>query len=109
MKREVFFTQRAEADIDATLAFMKSHSQQVASKWFAKLADAIEQLENAPERFALCSESDRFPIELRQYNFGVGVKLTHRLVYTIRPNRVVVYAVRHLAQDAIGDELLEGE
>jgi hypothetical protein len=38
------------------------------------------------------------PIELRQLNYGSGRKITHRIIFAIRPTRVVVYAVRHVAQ-----------
>jgi hypothetical protein len=58
-------------------------------------------LEHNPERFALAAENDRFPYEIRQLNFGIGRKPTHRLVYTIRPREVVVLRLRHLAQEAI--------
>jgi hypothetical protein len=49
----------------------------------------------------LAPENERFPYEVRQLNFGIGRKPTHRIVYTIRPREVVILRVRHLAQQNI--------
>jgi hypothetical protein len=61
-------------------------------------------LEQNPDRCALAPENDRFPYEIRQLNFGIGRKPTHRLVFTIRPKEVVILRVRHLAQQDIDVE-----
>jgi hypothetical protein len=58
-------------------------------------------LADNPDRFGLADENGRFPYEVRQLNFGLGSRPTHRLVFVIRPHDVVVLRVRHLAQDAI--------
>ena len=107
MSQEVYLTRQADADIDATLSYYVSQSSSLAEKWFSAALEAIALLESNPLRYAAAAENDRFPIELRQINFGIGRRLTHRLVYTIRPDFVVVYAVRHLAQADIGlDDLV---
>jgi len=46
----------------------------------------------------LAREDPRFPIELRQLNYGSGRRTTHRILFAIRSTRVVVYAIRHFAQ-----------
>ena len=45
--------------------------------------------------------------EIREMLFGVGRRKTHRAVFRIRKDRVVVYAIRHLAQDALTSETFE--
>jgi plasmid stabilization system protein ParE len=62
---------------------------------------AASSLEHNPECCALAPENGRFRYEIRQLNFGIGRKPTHRLVYTIRPNEVVILRMRHLAQHEI--------
>ena len=44
------------------------------------------------------------PYEIRQLNFGLGSKPTHRLVYAIRRDRVVILRVRRLAQQSLDVE-----
>jgi plasmid stabilization system protein ParE len=104
---DVVFTRRAEADFDDTHRWYAARSLSAAANWLDAVERAIDQLESAPERLPLAPESDLFPIELRQLVFGGGRKQTHRLVFTIRPGKVVVYAVRHLAQRELSiDDLL---
>jgi hypothetical protein len=52
-----------------------------------------------PYRCSLALENPRFPIELRQLNYGSGRRKTHRIIFAIRPDTVVVHAVRHVAQE----------
>ena len=63
--------------------------------------NAASSLAADPSRSALAAENDRFPYEIRQLNFGIGPKSTHRLLFTVRPGKVVVLRVRHLAQQPI--------
>lgn len=60
---------------------------------------ALDSLKKNPERCPLADESSRFPIDLRQLNFGSGRKTTHRIIIAIRPDFVIVYAIRHVAQE----------
>jgi plasmid stabilization system protein ParE len=57
-----------------------------------------------PERCGFAPENGRYPYEIRQLNFGLGHRPTHRLVYAIRFHEVIVLRVRHLAQDTIVPE-----
>lgn len=54
----------------------------------------------------MAEESAAFPIPMKQLNFGLSGKLTHRIVFAERPDCIFVLRVRHLAQSALsGDEL----
>jgi hypothetical protein len=44
-------------------------------------------------------ESDRFSFELREMYYGSGRKKTHRELFHITDNEVVVVGIRHFAQD----------
>ena len=55
-------------------------------------------LEQNPSRFPLAFENDQFPYELRQQNYGLGSNPTHRAIFTIRNNVVLILRIRHLAQ-----------
>ncbi len=54
-------------------------------------------------------ESDDFPFETRDLYFGIGRRPTHRAVFTICHDKVLVIAIRHLAQRdlALDDFLIQ--
>ena len=54
-----------------------------------------------PLRYPLARERDQFPYEVRVMNYGVGSRPTHRALYTIRPDAVVVLSIRSAAQQDI--------
>lgn len=61
-------------------------------------------LEQDPARRPLAPENDHFPYELRQLNYGLGSQATHRAVFTIRDNVVLILRIRHLAQHTLLEE-----
>jgi plasmid stabilization system protein ParE len=102
MNYEVLITLRAQQEADAIHRWWAKHrSAEQATRWYDEFLQYSLSLEQDPERCALAAEDGRFPYEIRQLNFGLGSKPTHRLVYTIRHGRVVILRVRHLAQQAI--------
>jgi plasmid stabilization system protein ParE len=81
-------------------------SAEQAARWHQQFFQALLQLEETPARFSLASENGIWPFEVRQLNFGVGRKPTHRAVFTIRDNEVIVLRIRHFAQDSLtADEI----
>lgn len=63
------------------------------------MESAIQSLAEGAERFPLAAESAEFEFPLRQMTFGISRRPTHRVLYSLQDDRVLVYAVRHLAQD----------
>lgn len=99
MKYSVVLTDRAHADLETAYSWWaENRSREQATKWYNQFANAIESLSRQPERHSLSYESDRFPFSIRDLRFGVGKRPTHRAVFTIRPDMVLVLAIRHLAQ-----------
>jgi plasmid stabilization system protein ParE len=90
---------------DEAFNWCAKRSENAAALWLDAVARAIEELEVAADKMPLSQEQDRFPMQLRQLVFRVGAKPTHRMVFALRDDRVVVYAIRHLAQDdlKVGD------
>ena len=104
---EVRFTRQATAAFDETLEWYKARSPEAAHKWVAAVELALDRLEADPHRYPRAAEDGQFPAPLYQYAFGGGRKLTHRMVYVIRPQAVVVHAIRRLSQDALSlDDLM---
>jgi plasmid stabilization system protein ParE len=102
MGLEVYVTRQALADVDETRDWWSQHrSPEQAERWHMACDAAIDSL---PFRAANCSlayEGRTLPVEMRQLPFGVSRRSTHRLVFAIRPDKIVVYRVQHLAQREI--------
>src|SRR4051812_32795855 len=86
MTYEVVITPRAEQEAQANRDWWaQNRSAEQAARWYDEFFRAALSLEENPQRCALAAENGRFPYEVRQLNFGVGHKSTHRL-FTIRTN-----------------------
>lgn len=102
MTYDVLITAGAQQKAQANHDWWAEHRSALqAGRWYDEFLKAALSLEQNPERCGLAAESDRFPFEVHQMNFGIGRKPTHRLVFTIRPSQVVILRVRRLAQQAI--------
>ena len=104
MSHEVVLTEEAERGLEDAYEWYARQSTEAANLWYSGILMAITSLERNPERCPLATDNDRFPVEIRQLNYGSGRRLTHRIVFTIRPDRVIVYAIRHLAQQDLRPE-----
>lgn len=110
MTYRVVFTQRASQEMDAAADWWAAHrSPQQAARWYAGFSDAIFSLFESPERCPLARENGRFPYEMRELHYGLGSHPTHRAVFTVRPDVVLVFAIRHAAQEDLAeDDLITG-
>lgn len=99
MSFRVAITEQAEREMQSAFNWWaEQRSKRQANRWYAGLAKAIVALTENPERHGESRETDRFPYEIRDLLFGLGRRPTHRAVFTIRGEEVVVLTVRHVAQ-----------
>ena len=98
MKYDVVLTDTARRQLDEACAWYASRDSRVADEWYNGFINALISLENNPQQHGPARENDTFPVELRQFLYGSGHKKTHRAVFAIRPGKVVVHSIRHLAQ-----------
>lgn len=101
---EVFLSDEATRLLDLGYQWYYAESKQTASKWYNGFLDAINGLAKNPYQHGLARENDAFPVELRELLYGVGRRTTHRALYVIRPGKVVVYSIRHVAQRDVTPE-----
>lgn len=87
---------------EATIWWAENRSEEQATRWYEGFLRSLTTLEEDPQRALLARENESFPIELRELRYGLGRSKTHRAIFTIRSDRVVIYAIRHLAQDDLG-------
>ncbi len=107
MSYEIQILPRAAAELRAIVLWWSEHrSLEQARRWMIGVDAVITALANRPERHPLAQESDRFPFEVRELQYGVGRRKTHRVLFAIREDVVRIYSVRHLAQDFVTAEEL---
>ena len=100
MNYEVIVLRRAELDLNRNALWWAEHRDvDQALRWLDEFMAAIDTLVSNPERHALVREDELFPFPVRQLVFGVGSKPTHRAVFSVEGEKVLVYTIRHLAQD----------
>ena len=105
MTYRVIITRRAERDMqDAARWWATERSAAQAKRWLDGLDKALQSLTQAAARCSLAAEHEQFPYELRELHYGVGSRPTHRAVFTIAEDFVLVLAVRHGAQDQLQSE-----
>ena len=87
----------------------ENRSAEQAEQWYEGISKAIESLGENPLRHGLAPEDESFPIEVRNVLYGLSRKPTHRAIFTIRPDMVYVFSVRHVAQKPLTpDDLSTG-
>ncbi len=97
MSRRVILTNVAEDELDSAYRWYAEHAPESAERWYNGFIDQLQSLANDPERFPLAPESGHFVAQVRQLLYGRRRK-THRALFTIRPDTVVVVRIRHVAQ-----------
>ena len=104
----VILTGPAKRDILAAYDWWKENrSAEQADRWYVGIHAAIKSLRDVPHRCPLAAESDLLAQGIRQHLFGLGRRATHRIVFAIDDNTVVVLRVRHTSQDALSWDDLE--
>jgi len=102
MSYRVALTDQAREELDQACTWWgENRSPAQAVRWYNGFIEVLQSLAKSPERCPLAAENDAFPYELRQLAYGLGRKPTHRAVFTIRPDMVLVLRIRHLAQRPI--------
>jgi len=82
----VTFLPAAQAEYQGAVAWYRARSQQAADNFEAAVADAVQQIADNPQLYALIDDRHRRCI-LRRYPYS--------LVYRVEPAGVIVVAVVH--------------
>lgn len=105
MKHRVTLTSKAEAQLyQASVWWAENRDATEAARWLTGFEAAIGSLANNSERHGVASEDTLFSFTVRQLLFGLGRKPTHRAVFEVRGDEVIVHAIRHVAQQSLTPE-----
>ncbi|MFQ5734882.1 MAG: type II toxin-antitoxin system RelE/ParE family toxin [Planctomycetaceae bacterium] len=95
-------TPRAQRDLyESALWWAENRDQDQAVRWLEGFEAAINTLARDPDKWSIAREDDEFPFTLRQLLYGLRNHRTHRAVFEIRGDEVIVHGIRHLAQGDI--------
>lgn len=98
MKYRLIITPRTWNEVAQNVDWWGKHrSPDQAGRWYDRFVQITASLADDPRRWPLAREAAKFPFELRQFNFGIGARPTHRGVYKIVDDQVVILHVLHLA------------
>ena len=99
----VRITRPAEVDIQLNFEWWRDNRDpEQAAEWYESIFPAIQSLAKMPRRCAFAREQDLYSGELRQLQFGIGRKATHRIIFTIEDETVFILAVLHHRQAGFG-------
>ncbi|MEZ6147605.1 MAG: type II toxin-antitoxin system RelE/ParE family toxin [Planctomycetaceae bacterium] len=110
MKYTVVMTPQASHELEGMADWWaENRFREQAGRWYTGISDEIDRLSENPQRWALSKESDDFPFELRELHFGLGRRPTHRALFTIAEEFVVILTIRHTARDSLTRDDIEYE
>lgn len=105
MSLPVVVMPRAEHDLrESTAWWAENRSTELAGRWWDGILEAIQSLSTDSHRYPPARENANHPYELRELHFGLASRPTHRVLFTIRPDKIIVVAVRHVAQQDVPPE-----
>lgn len=102
----VNITGRAEQDIHQNTDWWEQHrSEEQAERWYVGIYAAMKSLSSMPARCALAPEAAELDLPVRNLLYGLSSKLTHRVLFSIDGDDVVIYRVLHMSQAVLTDNL----
>jgi len=109
LKYRIFIHRRADADAHSMLLGISDISKEAAVRWYQHYLQAIETLEEFPERCPKIPEPHLFDVAVRHLLFGTR-RRRFRIVFAVSGGAVHIFRIRHWARAPIGpDELMSGD
>jgi plasmid stabilization system protein ParE len=102
MSWNVVLARKAAREIEEQYDWLAQHSVAAANRWRDSLLEAVQSLEDNPQRCGEAPEAE-WHEGLRQLLHGKR-RQVYRILFEIREENVVILRVRHSAQDFLGPE-----
>jgi plasmid stabilization system protein ParE len=108
VKYRVTILPRAKRQLlEQAIWWSENRSADQAYFWLEGFEMALTSLADHPQRFSTARESNAFDFVVRDLHYGLRSKATHRAVFEIHDDEVIVHSVRHLAQSDLTPEDIE--
>ena len=82
----------------------ENRSEAQAAAWYNDIRATIASLSDLPEQWPLAREASHFSYVIREYHLRASGRATHRIVFSVGDNDVVVIRVVHVKQQDIDPE-----
>lgn len=106
MKYRVTITIPAKRDIAFIIEWIAEFDERVAREWYRRIQEAIQSLEQFPERCRLAPEDELVGPDIRQLLHGKHPHI-YRILFTIGAKKVHVLHVRYGARERAKPEDLK--
>lgn len=101
----IVVTDRAHGDIARNADWWERHrSKRQADEWVVGIYAAIESLAVMPARCAAAPEATELGRPVRNLLYGISRRATHRVLFGIDDETVVIYRVLHMSQSILSDD-----
>lgn len=87
--------------ISSATWWKQNRSVEQAERWYNAIHQAIGTLESHPARCSLAPENEHIEKEIRHLLFGLSSKPTHRILFYIEDESIVIFRVLHTSQDKV--------
>ncbi len=105
MNFEIVIKPKAKWDIRKEESYLtRDRNTRAVPKWQARVIHFRTQLAADLHRYPQAEEADDLGLDLRELSIGKKRGTTHRVLFTIRGNLVVVHRVRQAAQDRLTED-----
>lgn len=108
MNYQVIVVPRAGQEIAEIHGWLFERSVLGAAAWLAALHAALDRLRSSPVGYALASENDAAPVEIREFSFKTRRGRTYRGVFRVVDRTVHVLHIRGPGQSLLQPEDFEG-
>jgi plasmid stabilization system protein ParE len=98
MKLPVRFTRTSSRELHRIADWYNDQISGLGEKWLQGIQKTMASLSENPDRFGLAHEVDSFPYELHELYYGVGRRKTHRVLFRMTKEEVVILGIRHTSQ-----------
>lgn len=104
MAHAVNITPQAIAEINQIANWYNEQQAGIGEEWLRRIEGAISSLEENPEKCGLAHESEALNFELRELLYGSGRTKTHRILFRVTDEKVIVLGIRHVAQQDVSPD-----
>ncbi len=105
--KPVIITPLAENDVLTQFDWWaSSRSEEQALRWLVGIYTEMFGLKKSANQHPLAMELPLRSLGVRQLNYGISKRPTHRALYAIKDREIVIYRVRSLHQDRLSEQEL---
>ena len=79
----------------------ENRSEDQADRWLTGINRAIQSLKHSPLMYGYATERLLMKHEIRQMLFGLGRRPSHRILFEVIHDEVVIFRVRAIAEDRL--------